>query len=47
MTTMKTWNLKSRPVGAPTLENWELVEEAVPTAGEGEYVAQTLWLSTY
>ena len=45
MTTMKTWNLKSRPVGAPTLENWELVEEAVPTAGEGEYVAQTIWLS--
>lgn len=45
MSTMKTWVLKSRPVGAPTQDNWELVEEAVPTAGEGEYVAETLWLS--
>ena len=45
MGTMQTWVLKSRPVGAPTLDNWEMVEEAIPTAGEGEYVAETLWLS--
>ncbi len=45
MATMKTWNLKSRPVGAPTPDNWELAEDAIPVAGDGEYVAETLWLS--
>ena len=45
MTTMKAWLLKSRPVGVPTQDNWEMGEMPVPTADEGEYVAETLFLS--
>lgn len=45
MTSMNAWLLKSRPVGAPTQENWEWIEQPVPEAGAGEYVAETLYLS--
>lgn len=37
--------LKSRPTGAPGLENFELAEAPVPEAGDGEVVLRTLWLS--
>ena len=36
MTTMKAWLLKSRPVGVPTQDNWEMGEMPVPTADEGD-----------
>lgn len=37
--------LKSRPEGAPGEENFELMETAVPEAGEGGVLRRTLWLS--
>ncbi len=37
--------LKSRPEGAPGLNNFELVQSAVPEPGEGEVVMRTRWLS--
>lgn len=45
MSSMKAWLLKSRPVGAPTPENWEWSEQPLPQADAGEYVAETLYLS--
>ncbi len=37
--------LRSRPQGAPMLENFALEEEAMPKPGEGEVLTRTLWLS--
>ena len=37
--------LKSRPEGAPGLDNFELVERPVPKPGEGEVLMRTLYLS--
>jgi NADPH-dependent curcumin reductase len=37
--------LKSRPEGAPGLDNFELVERPVPEPGEGEVLTRTLYLS--
>ena len=37
--------LKSRPEGAPGLDNFELVERPVPGPGEGEVLTRTLYLS--
>ncbi|MBY0612482.1 MAG: NADP-dependent oxidoreductase [Beijerinckiaceae bacterium] len=37
--------LKSRPVGEPSLEHFELVEGEVPEPGEGQVLLRTLWLS--
>jgi NADPH-dependent curcumin reductase CurA len=37
--------LKSRPEGAPGLDNFELVERPLPEPGEGELVMRTLYLS--
>jgi NADPH-dependent curcumin reductase len=37
--------LKSRPEGAPGLDNFELVETPVPEPGEGEVLMRTLYLS--
>ena len=37
--------LKSRPEGAPGLDNFELVESPVPKPGEGEVLMRTLYLS--
>ena len=37
--------LKSRPDGAPGLDNFELAERPVPEAGEGEVLMRTLYLS--
>lgn len=37
--------LARRPQGAPRLEDFEIVESAVPTPGEGEMLIQTIYLS--
>ena len=37
--------LRRRPVREPALEDFELVEDAVPTPGPGEVVTRTIWLS--
>src|SRR5262249_45779461 len=37
--------LKSRPEGAPSLDNFELVERPPPEPGEGELLMRTLYLS--
>src|SRR5258705_3296106 len=37
--------LKSRPEGAPSLDNFELVEKPIPSPGEGEVLMRTLYLS--
>jgi len=37
--------LKSRPEGAPGLDNFELVERPIPEPGEGELLMRTLYLS--
>jgi NADPH-dependent curcumin reductase CurA len=37
--------LKSRPTGAPSLDNFEMVQGAVPEPGDGELVTRTLYLS--
>ncbi len=37
--------LKSRPVGEPGTDNFELVESPLPEAGDGQYLARTIYLS--
>ena len=37
--------LKSRPEGAPGLDNFQLTEGAIPEPGEGEVLTRTLYLS--
>ncbi len=37
--------LKSRPEGAPTEENFEIVRTPVPPVGNGQMLRRTLWLS--
>ena len=37
--------LKSRPAGAPGLDNFALVETAVPEPGEGEILVRHSWMS--
>ena len=37
--------LKRRPRGEPTAEDFEVREDAIPTAGPGEVVTRTIWLS--
>jgi NADPH-dependent curcumin reductase CurA len=37
--------LSSRPKGAPTLENFAIEEQVMPTPGEGQVLTRTLWLS--
>lgn len=41
----KQWLLKSRPVGAPTPDNFELAETAIPVPGNGEFVMKTIYMS--
>jgi NADPH-dependent curcumin reductase len=45
MTVNRQILLKSRPEGAPGLDNFELVESPVPTAGDGQVLMRTLYLS--
>ena len=37
--------LKSRPVGEPTAENFELVETPVPTPGQGQFRVKVIYMS--
>ena len=37
--------LKSRPAGIPVLDNFELAELPIPTAGDGDVVRRTIYLS--
>ncbi len=37
--------LRSRPSGEPRADDFEIVEDAVPTPGAGEVVTRTIWLS--
>ena len=37
--------LKSRPIGAPSLGNFELTERPTPEPGEGEVLMRILYLS--
>lgn len=37
--------LKSRPVGEPTEENFEMVESPIPEPAAGEFLARTVYLS--
>ncbi len=41
----RQWLLKSRPMGLPTEENFQLVEKPMPPLGEGEVLRRTLYLS--
>lgn len=41
----RQWQLASRPVGAPTLANFQLVSSAVPVPGVGQVLLRTLFLS--
>ena len=45
MTTNHRIRLNSRPVGAPTAENYLLDEVPVPTPGDGQVLLRTLYLS--
>jgi hypothetical protein len=44
-TTNRQIVLKSRPTGAPTPQNFELVETPMPRPGPGEFLARTIYLS--
>jgi NADPH-dependent curcumin reductase CurA len=43
--TNRQWHLASRPTGEPTMENFELVEAAVPEPGPREVLLETRYLS--
>ena len=37
--------LRRRPHGEPRIDDFEILEDVVPTPGPGEVVTRTLWLS--
>ena len=37
--------LAARPVGLPTAADWKIVQEALPTAGDGEFLVEVDYLS--
>ena len=41
----RAWHLKSRPIGMPTEDNFELKEVALPPLGDGMVRLRNLWLS--
>lgn len=41
----RQFTLASRPVGAPTVENFNLITTEIPTPGEGEVLLRTVYLS--
>ena len=43
--TSREWRLKSRPVGAPTQQNFEIGTVEVPEPGEGQIQVRNLWIS--
>jgi len=44
-TKMREIRLKSRPVGLPVAENFELAEVALPAPAQGEVLVRNLWMS--
>ena len=44
-TANRRWVLASRPKGKPGLDNFKFEEAALPQAGDGEVLLQTLYLS--
>src|SRR5881398_1121447 len=42
---VRAWHLKSRPVGMPTSDNFELKEFDLPTVGDGQLRIRNRWLS--
>lgn len=45
MPTTREIRLKSRPIGMPRLENFELVETELPRPADGQFVVRNLWMS--
>ena len=45
MTDAREIHLKSRPVGEPTNENFELVERTLPEPGEGDVLVRNVYMS--
>jgi len=45
MATNRTWILAQRPVGEPTMDDFELVEDDVPEPGPNEVLVQTEYMS--
>src|SRR6478752_3342411 len=37
--------LKRRPTGSPSREDFDILEDAIPSPGPGEVVTRTIWLS--
>ncbi len=44
-TIRRSWVLKQRPSGAPSVEDFALREDPVPEPGPGQVVTRTIWLS--
>ncbi len=38
-------HLKERPVGMPTIDNFELVEVQIPEPRDGEFLVRNIWMS--
>lgn len=43
--TNKQWKLKSRPVGEPTLENWQFSEDKISSISDGELLVKIHYVS--
>lgn len=41
----RTWILASHPTGLPSLENFRLEEQAIPTLSDGQVLGKSRWLS--
>ena len=44
-TTRRSLVLKHRPTGSPRREDFDIVEDAIPSPAPGEVVTRTIWLS--
>ena len=38
-------HLKERPIGMPTIENFEIVEVQIPEPSDGEFLLRNIWMS--
>ena len=45
MTMNKQWKLKSRPVGEPTLENWDFDTTEIPSIQDGQFLVKVHYVS--
>src|SRR5581483_2391254 len=41
----RAWHLRSRPIGMPTADNFELKDVSLPDLGDGQVRVKNLWLS--